>query len=236
MLSEMAARSSTACGTSRSRGRVNEWRPSTDLPRSRRGLAVLSALLALSYWEPVEFAGLKVAVLWKWIAILLIAAPALLALSRRGLGVLRSWTGVFLAGMVVAAVFAATVDPEPSASLRVAAQRLFIFAVLVHADYPSRSTTSLSCVYWVPPALVVAAAPFYLGILRPLGATFRYSEVYGFATPGFVGVFQNAHAASLAMGLGIIVAFWRVMVERSPARLLVNVLLLAALAVLAVQT
>jgi O-antigen ligase len=80
------------------------------------------------------------------------------------------------------------------------------------------------------------AIPFLLGLVTPIGEAYRYSELYGFSRPGFVGVFQNAHAASLAMGLGCVIALWRILVEQQMARLAIHCVLLGSLTLLTLET
>ena len=80
-------------------------------------------------------------------------------------------------------------------------RRLFVVACLATAMLARRyrGTRDLTATFVV--VALLAAVPFLVGILEPLGTAYDLTRIGIFSVGSFVGVFQNAHSASLAYAL-----------------------------------
>jgi len=169
-------------------------------------IIVCFVAFGILYIEPLTLAGMKWAHIWKvgFIASLMVALTAQLAIQPRlFLGGVHN-TRILLSGALFAVwpLVPALFSSAPQTALYIVGVRSFpllLFIYLISLRMTDRQLHQL--LVWTVWFVALSAIPFLLGWLEPIGHAYNLANIFGSNSSGFVGVFQNAHAASLSFGM-----------------------------------
>ena len=165
---------------------------------------LLLIILIVIYFEPVVIFGVKFAYLYKILFIYLIVISILyqskfrksVVLSRKTYSLL-----IFLYLWSLSPVLFSVTREFVLDSIFIGGQRLFVAMVfhwLLVKNFSSKFLTKIYISFAVLTA--ISALPFVLGFLHPLGKEYDLS-IINETSKGFVGIFQDAHAASFTLSL-----------------------------------
>ncbi len=152
------------------------------------------------YFETLEFAGIKVALIWKGGLMIFLLSKFLLfkkpLFSKK----------YFFYGYLFNFKKIVTLSTFTSFSYSLLQMsRSIIFPILLsyfNSFYSNKK--ALNIIKTLSVYVIISTIPFLLGLIDPLKQGYDLSR-YGFDTFGFIGVFQNAHSASMTLSLSLLI-------------------------------
>ena len=147
--------------------------------------------------------GVSFGQLWKTI-VALVALGYVFAFRLAGGSLLRSGEWAILAaamGFACWPLHQLLLNEPASVILPITGRRLFFAAFLAIAMLAKRYRGAEQLTGILVVIAIATALPFLFGLIEPLGEEYGLSAIGDFPIEGFVGVFQNAHSASLAYAL-----------------------------------
>lgn len=179
---------------------------------SLKSIVVGLILFILLYLEPVNIGPVKFSHVWKIVAMYLCVLSIILALiqnrSRYVMSDLYRSNTLKVGYLFFAwAVFAGMTHEGALESIIIASQRLlpvmFLHYLLLYRYKAEDTVYSLT---FLVIFVMFSTIPFNLQLLKPLGQGYDVVSILGAEKLGFVGIFQNQHAAAITLGLCAIIA------------------------------
>lgn len=166
----------------------------------------------LLYLEPLSIGGLKISHLWKLAVLYLLGLAILMSLTRRsrmkrleGFAPSESlrYGYLFVVWTLVSSLF----HSGGLSSSILATQRLFplmfLHYLLLQSFEPQKYYRALIATVVF---IALSALPFQLHLFEPLGTGYDVVALLDAERPGFVGIFQNQHVASLTLSLAALLS------------------------------
>jgi hypothetical protein len=182
-----------------------------DFSLSRRSLGALlggASFAFILYLEPLRLGPLQWSYAWKGVAAVGALLYVGLTYALRPRSGFRRTSALALFALLAFAIWPlhriAAGDPM-GPLLVLSGRRAFVFCVVAMALlWAPRDMNRHRLQRWLATVLVASAFPFVLGLVEPLGAAYDLGGITIQQVRGFVGVFQNAHSASLAYALAAV--------------------------------
>lgn len=162
----------------------------------------------LFYVESLDIGGIKLAVIWKALLMAALVTYLIARIDVERFPRLLAWGGVF----VVMAALNASLWIDPALTLSEALKNSYI-PIIVIAGLSFASSQRRVKALWQGLTMgaqfvVWSAIPFLIGVLEPLGDGYNL-ELFGADGSGYVGIFQNAHAAAISVATASVILFAR---------------------------
>jgi hypothetical protein len=186
------------------------------------GLAFLF-FFGLFYVEPVRIGPISIAILWK---VVLLSVLFFALLSRRGnirLHRMTAWGLLFaLAGIFNESLFLNPVETISSAVKNAYIPILFGFWLHWVSGSEQGEELNRKVMLGLSAFILISTIPFLLKIISPISEGYDlslFSDVGGMT--GFIGIFQNAHGASMTLTVASVTILWSLpYVRKKSTRLL----------------
>lgn len=162
------------------------------------------AFFVLFYIEPLSIGGIKIAILWKVVLMGFIAVSLLQSRSY-------SFPNFVFYNYLYSVKFLLTTTTFANIASAVAQISEFLKSMFIglFAHYFIVSSKTKGDYLWIENLsyklsifILLSIFPFMLGIISPLEEGYNLSK-YGLEDSGFIGIFQNAHAASITLAFSL---------------------------------
>ncbi len=160
----------------------------------------------LFYVEPLDIGGVKIAILWK-IALMGFIVIFLLRSRSYSFQNFVFYNYLYSAKFLLTATTFASITSavaQISEVLKSMFIGLFTQFFIVKSKAKGDYLWIVNLSYKLSIFILLSTFPFLLGIMSPLKEGYNLS-IYGVETFGFIGIFQNAHAASITLAFALII-------------------------------
>lgn len=179
------------------------------------------------YFESLDVLGVKLAVAWKSILIFFILLYSFIKISKSGFRIpsLTFWGLIFS----IQSIFNASLLTNPLNNFAESIKSTFIPAFYLAFVSRPGSDFAYKLMIVLATFSVISTIPFLLNIIDPISTGYDLT-LFGFESQGFVGIFQNAHAASIVLGTAMLVLIYNLHNDNNstPTKILIVLLLVFA--------
>ena len=160
------------------------------------------------YFETIEFSGIKFAVIWKTVLLLLLLVIIFFRSARYGMRLpkLTFWGVLFTIQSMFNASLPSNIFDNLSESVKHLYISVFYSTYSFKKEYSFHETDrTYRLILLLSAYITLSVTPFLTGFLEPIAQGGYDLSLFGIDGKGFVGIFQNAHAASITLGTAMIV-------------------------------
>ena len=155
------------------------------------------------YFETLEFGGIKFAIIWKSVFIIFILSKFIL--HKKSLFSKKYFFYGYLFNLKKIVTLSALTSFLPSL---LQFSRSIVFPILLsYFNSFSSNKKTLFLIKTLPVYIIISTIPFLLGIIEPLKMGYDLSR-YGLDSYGFLGIFQNAHSASMTLAFSLLLILY----------------------------
>ena len=155
------------------------------------------------YFETLEFGEIKFAIIWKGVFIIFILSKFIL--YKKSLFSKKYFFYGYIFNLKKIVTLSSFTSFLPSL---LQLSRSVVFPILLsylNSFYSNKKI--LIIIKTLPVYIIISTIPFLLGIIEPLKIGYDLSS-YGIDSFGFIGIFQNAHSASMTLAFSLIIIIY----------------------------
>tara|TARA_B100000768_G_C11283551_1_gene380307 strand:- start:1135 stop:2361 length:1227 start_codon:yes stop_codon:yes gene_type:complete len=155
------------------------------------------------YFETLEFGEIKFAIIWKGVLIIFMLSKFIL--YKKSLFSKKYFFYGYIFNLKKIVTLSSFTSFLPSL---LQLSRSVVFPILLsylNSFYSNKKI--LIIIKTLPVYIIISTIPFLLGIIEPLKIGYDLSS-YGIDSFGFIGIFQNAHSASMTLAFSLIIILY----------------------------